>query len=221
MESLLKKELFENGYVSFHLKDLDETIYENLKSIFPIGNLKPEMFKNLKHAIPMDVGYEYDNKSLMDVSFQKLNTIKRNILDKLEEHNNQLWFYGWLYEVNTENNPFDKLIKPIFNKFYDTTITTANSQVTMYNDGCYLRNHRDGNYEFDGGTRNCVILIYLSTDYENGKGGELVLSSDNDNELVVEPIYGNVAVMDFTKHDAWHRVEKVIDYNRYCFINFC
>ena len=220
MESLLKEELLTNGYISFHLKDLDEDIYNNFEKIFPYGNLKPNMFKHLKHAIPIDLGYEYDNQSLMGKQFEELDIIKKDIVKNFKADCNQLWFYDWLFEVRSENNPLDKVIRPIFNKFYDSKLDVANSQVTMYNDGCYLNNHRDGNGEYSG-HRRCVILIYLSTDYKKGKGGELVLSSNNETELIIEPVYGNVAIMDFTKHDVWHRVEEVIDYNRYCFINFC
>jgi Rps23 Pro-64 3,4-dihydroxylase Tpa1-like proline 4-hydroxylase len=220
MESLLKEELLSNGYTSFHLKDLDEEIYNNFKNIFPIGNLKPEMFGNLKHAIPIDLGYQYDNQSLMKKSFEELDIIKKDIVNKYESDCNQVWFYDWIFSVNTENNPLDKIVRPVFNKFYDSELEVANSQVTLYNDSCYLKNHRDGNGEYSG-FRRCAILFYLSTDYEKGKGGELVLSSHNETELIVEPTYGNVAILDFTKHDVWHRVEKVIGYNRYCFISFC
>lgn len=227
MESLLKSKLFKDGYISFNLKELDEEIYNNLENIFPIGNLKPEMFKNLMHSVRMDLNYEHSRQSLMNKKFEDLEIIKNDIITKFANKSDlagsdcdQLWYYDWLFNVNTENNPFDKIIKPIFNKFYDNEITTSNSQVTMYNDGCYLNNHRDGNGEYSG-TRCCVILIYLSTDYEKGKGGELVLSSDSGNELFVEPTYGNVAIMDFTKHDAYHRVQLVNGYDRYCFINFC
>ena len=90
----------------------------------------------------------------------------------------------------------------------------------MYNDDCFLINHRDGDGGYTG-DRKCAILIYLSTDYENGKGGEMVLSKDKNNEEWIEPIYGNVAIFDFTKHNIWHRVEKINGYNRYCYINFC
>jgi Rps23 Pro-64 3,4-dihydroxylase Tpa1-like proline 4-hydroxylase len=220
MESLLKQELLTNGYISFHLKDLDEDIYNNFEKIFPYGSLKPDMFKNLKHSIRMDLNYKHSNQSLMGKQFEELDVIKKDIISNFESVCNQVWFYDWLFDVRSENNPLDKIIRPLFNKFYDSELKQSNSQVTLYNDGCYLTNHQDGNGTYDG-FRRCVILFYLSTDYEKGKGGELVLSSDNETELIVEPIYGNVAIMDFTKHDCWHRVEKVIGYDRYCFINFC
>lgn len=219
MGTVLKEELFENGFVSFNLKNFDENLYNKLKVFFPKGNLKPEMFNYLKNSI-IGVEHEHPNSVLMGKPFIELDKIKYDIIQKYEYTCDQLWFFDWPYDVKIEKNPFSELIKPIFRYFYDEECKGANSQVTMYNDGCYLKNHTDGNGGYTG-DRHCVILIYLSTEYEKGKGGEMVLSKDKTSEVWVEPIYGNVAIFDFTKHNIWHRVEKVKEYNRYCFINFC
>jgi Rps23 Pro-64 3,4-dihydroxylase Tpa1-like proline 4-hydroxylase len=86
----------------------------------------------------------------------------------------------------------------------------------MYNDGCFLLNHQDAINDIKN-RGHCVILIYLSSDYQKGNGGELIVG----NELEVEPIFGNVAIMDFTKHNPEHAVREVKGYNRFCYINFC
>ena len=219
MGTILKEELFKNGFVSFNLKSFDENLYNKLKVFFPKGNLKPEMFNHLKNSI-IGVEHEYPNSVLMEKPFLELEKIKYSILEKYEYTCDQLWFFDWTYDVKIEKTPYTEIIKPLFKYFYDEECKGANSQVTMYNDGCYLKNHTDGNGGYTG-DRHCAILIYLSTEYQKGKGGEMVLSKDKTEEVWVEPIYGNVAIFDFTKHDIWHRVEKVKEYNRYCFINFC
>ena len=219
MGIVLKEQLFNNGFISFSLKEFDESLYNKLKVLFPIGTLKPEMFHHMKHSI-INKEHNYPNASLMGVSFDELETKKYEILENYEYTCDQLWYFDWPYDVKSKKNPFTELVKPIFEYFYDEECKGANSQVTMYNDGCYLKNHTDGAGGYTG-DKHCVILIYLSTEYEKGKGGEMVLSKDKTNEVSIEPIYGNVAIFDFTKHDIWHRVEKVKNYNRYCFINFC
>lgn len=219
MGTILKEELFKNGFVSFNLKNFDENLYNKLKVFFPKGNLKPEIFNHLKNSI-IGIEHEYPNSILMGKPFLELEKIKYSILEKYEYTCDQLWFFDWPYDAKAEKSPYTEIIKPLFKYFYDEECEGANSQVTMYNDGCYLKNHTDGNGGYTG-DRHCAILIYLSTEYEKGKGGEMVLSKDKTEEVWVEPIYGNVAIFDFTKHDIWHRVEKVIGYNRYCFINFC
>jgi Rps23 Pro-64 3,4-dihydroxylase Tpa1-like proline 4-hydroxylase len=219
MGTILKEELFKNGFVSFNLKSFDENLYNKLKVFFPKRNLKPEMFNHLKNSI-IGIENEYPNSVLMEKPFLELEKIKYSILEKYEYTCDQLWFFDWPYDAKAEKSPYTEIIKPLFKYFYDEECEGANSQVTMYNDGCYLKNHTDGNGGYTG-DRHCAILIYLSTEYEKGKGGEMVLSKNKTDEVWVEPIYGNVAIFDFTKHDIWHRVEKVIGYNRYCFINFC
>lgn len=219
MGIVLKEQLFKDGFISFSLKEFDESLYNKLKVLFPIGKLQPDMFTNIKQSI-IGVEHNYPNSSLMDKPFNHLEKIKYDIIEKYEYTCDQLWYFDWPYNVKAEKTPFTEIIKPIFKYFYDEECLGANSQVTMYNDGCYLKNHKDGNGGYTG-DRHCVILIYLSTEYEKGKGGEMVLSKDKNNEVWIEPTYGNVAIFDFTKHDIWHRVEKVKEYNRYCFINFC
>jgi len=74
MGTLLKQNLFENGFISFKLKDFDENLYNKLKVLFPIGTLKPEMFDNLKHSI-ISAEHNYPNHLLMGKPFKELDKI--------------------------------------------------------------------------------------------------------------------------------------------------
>lgn len=217
MESLLKEELFEKGYISFNLKDFDETIYNELVRLFPLEYLEPQNFKNLRASV-----IELKRKSpykdnTNNKPFEELEIIKNDILNNYNDGINnsvdQIWYF------NSPPNPaesFDLILKPLMHYFYDYDMEACQSDITLYNDGCFLLNHQDAiNDVKDRG--HCVILIYLSNDYERGKGGELVIG----NELEVEPTFGNVAIMDFTKHNPHHAVREVKGYNRFCFINFC
>lgn len=212
----LKKRLFEKGFISFKLEEFDKKLYDNLYSIFPKNYLVPKFFTNLRHSVKKN-NFEYP-ENIVDKSFEELNEIKKYIISKFNKVNecDQVWFYA-SPESYMKNDYLQTLINPIFKEFYDFTLSKTNSQITLYNDGCYLKNHSDGKSI----NRSCVILIYLSEGYKNGYGGELSLGSDKNMELVVEPEYGNVAIFDFTKHDIWHSVKPVSGYNRYCFINFC
>ena len=217
MESILKQQLFDKGYISFHLKDLDETLYNKLVEAFPLDELVPENFNNLRTSI-----IELKRKSPypdthLSLPFEELEVIKydilNNIVDNVNNSLDQIWYFSY---PNIEANTFDNILKPLVNKFYDYKMEGAQSEITMYNDGCFLKNHQDAVNDIkDRG--HCVVLIYLSTDYEKGKGGELVIG----NEMIVEPTFGNVAIMDFTKHNPYHAVNEVKGYNRFCYINFC
>lgn len=217
MESILKKQLFEKGYTSFHLKDLNETLYNELVRLFPLEKLVPENFNNLRASV-----IELKRKSpykdnTNKLPFEELEKIKKDILenynDNVTNSVDQIWYFtSPFYPSDSSEN----ILKPLIKYFYDYEFIGSQSDVTMYNDGCFLLNHQDAVNDIkDRG--HCAILIYLSTDYEKGKGGELIIG----NEMVVEPIFGNVAIIDFTKHNPYHSVEKVSGYNRFCYINFC
>lgn len=217
MESILKKQLFEKGYTSFNLKDLDENLYNELVRLFPLEQLIPKNFKNLRASV-----IELKRKSpykdnTTNIPFEELQIIKKDILENYNDGVNnsvdQIWYFDSPIDPY---NSCENILKPLIKYFYDYEFNGAQSDITLYNDGCFLLNHQDAVNDIkDRG--HCVVLIYLSTDYEKGKGGELVIG----NEMIVEPIFGNVAIMDFTKHNPHHAVNKVIGYNRYCYINFC
>jgi Rps23 Pro-64 3,4-dihydroxylase Tpa1-like proline 4-hydroxylase len=218
MESLLKEELFEKGYIVFNLKDFDTAMYNTLVEDFPLNELIPEKFTNLRNSIiELKKPKPYD-ANIINTPFNKLEIIKKDILqnytDGIDYSLDQIWYWK---PPNILNKNFDKILKPLLQYFYDYDMKECQSDITMYNDGCYLLNHKDAQSEITKRKGHCVILIYLSTDYEKGKGGELII----DNDLEVEPIFGNVAIMDFTKHNPEHAVRKVNGYNRFCYINFC
>jgi Rps23 Pro-64 3,4-dihydroxylase Tpa1-like proline 4-hydroxylase len=77
-----------------------------------------------------------------------------------------------------------------------------------------LKKHQDG--YVDG--RICVVLIYLNdSDYKEEWGGNIVFNDVD----TIPPLFGNVAVLDFTKHNAHHEVKEVVDgYGRYAFLSF-
>ncbi len=217
MESLLKEQLFEKGYISFHLKDLDESIYNDLVQIFPEESLEVDSFKNLRSSI-IDLKRKSPYKdNLNNIPFEELEVIKKDILenynDGVNNTINQIWYFKG---IDNPEEVLNKILKPILNKFYQYDFKGCQSDITMYNDGCFLLNHQDAVNDIEQ-RGHCVILIYLSKDYEKGKGGELIIG----NELEVEPTFGNVAIMDFTKHNPHHAVREVKGYNRFCFINFC
>jgi Rps23 Pro-64 3,4-dihydroxylase Tpa1-like proline 4-hydroxylase len=217
MESILKEELFKKGYISFHLKDFNEKIYNDLIELFPSSELLPESFTNLRNSV-----IELKRKSpyaddLRNIPFNELEIIKKNILtnynDGINNTIDQIWYHKWP-ERKLAEELGNTILIPILKSFYEYDFEGWQSDITMYNDGCFLLNHQDA---VDGIRGHCVVLIYLSNDYEKGKGGELIIG----NEMEVEPIFGNVAIMDFTKHNPHHAVNRVIGYNRFCYINFC
>ena len=217
MESILKTELFEKGYTSFHLKDFNEEMYNELVRLFPKEKLVPERFKELRASIIELKQKSPYGDSISKNSFEELEVIKKDILqnytDGINNSVDQIWY---LSGAPLQHQSCEIIVKPLMDYFYKEQYNGAGSSLTMYNDGCYLLNHQDA-VNGAGDRGHCVILVYLSYDYKKGKGGELLVG----NELEVEPIFGNVAILDFTKHNPYHAVKEVKGYNRFCYISFC
>ena len=119
------------------------------------------------------------------------------------------------------NSFFDNLSVKIAKKLYseyEFNIDDLNSRgtYTLYENGDFIQDHEDG---FDK-NRLCVILLYLSDDWKEGDGGELVIKN-NENEIIVTPKLGNYAVLDFCKNNVSHEVNKVCnEFKRYTYIHF-
>ncbi len=210
----LKSELFKNGFVSFNVKDLSEELYNELEIAIPPNSLNPNEFTNLQMSIINPNGLDtplYPN-TILDTPFDELSKIKTDVLDKYNFKNgyslDQIWFYK-----SVESRKILDFRYKLYTSFYENLKGNCGTTITMYNDGCFLRNHQDN----DLGYRDCAMLIYLSTDWDSTKGGELII----DNTHSVPPIYGNVAILDFTKFNPYHSVNSVIGFNRYCLLNFC
>ena len=202
-------------------KKLRETILDYFKELnindnhnFSIDK-KNETSKIDSHMVRMFI-HEYD-----------LNTLKslQKKLDKFTTNKNgQSWYYKNKCPFSTE------LIKELFNKtiineLYNEDIIDKDkyskfygiyqdTDFTLYIKNNYIETHQDAE---DKG-RLAVFLMYLSDDYKDGYGGEIVVN----NEKTVTPEFGNIVILDFTKNNLQHEVMPVLDENfhRYAIINF-
>ena len=203
MTELNKKELFEKGYTTFNLYDINDVeIHNSLTELKQFSNAE---FKNLRYK-----KVNANSNTFLKDSFENLESFKQSLnKDGLYE----IWYYN---ELDKER--FKKpLLNKIYNFFYNDNIDLFyhSSCISMYNDDCFLIEHCDG---FNPNSKyKCVILIYLNDELEIKEGGELIL----DKNVVVKPIIGTVAMMDFTKNDVSHGVKKVNGYQRKCYLNFC
>jgi len=119
-----------------------------------------------------------------------------------------IFFYKNLFRQHTA------LIYPELMAKKDSFSTSI--QISLYEDGDFSEVHFDG---INPG-RACVIIIYLSDPEEyNEGGGELFIGHNlkkvgpmnvfEDPYEKVIPIYGNYAIMDFTKFNVGHSIEMV------------
>jgi hypothetical protein len=221
----LKKELQEKGYTFFKMQDYPEFAaeYEYYKKY--ICNADNNLLDNID-SVRADGHYLKNSpKSLEKTKFNINETLKtfEEVENKFNvehlphidfESFDQYWFCGDKSKNITTD--FTKLINKIVLKLYNEPSHNLSNlmYLTYYKKDCFLKEHRDGQV----GTRMCAVLIYLNDEeYKTEWGGNIVFERTE----TVDPIYGNVAILDFTKGNCLHEVKKVVDgYGRYAVLSF-
>lgn len=198
---------------SNHLKYVNESkLFRIREEIDPIQN-------KIDTIHQMHIGNLFIENKL---NIQELNNDLKNFI----ENYSQIWYWYSLKE-NDETHPNQKLLSnnslSISNKIFEFLLTNLYNvqyepehtvDLTLFLKHNFITNHQDG---YDEG-RLCVILIYLNDDYKEGYGGELFINGSN----IVKPELGNIVILDFTKNNANHSVNPVLDDNfkRFAFIKF-
>lgn len=220
----LKNDLLTKGYTHFNINDLEEfkTDYEYFKKY--ICNENSNLKEKIK-AIRLNGAFKLkdDTTPVELIHLQKAFESNKEVIEytndffQKNENNiamlSQYWYYG---EDNSVLDNFKKLFTKMVNIFYNETgeyQISHNTQITYYDKNCFLQKHEDG--LVDG--RICAILFYLNEDYKIENGGNLIL----DDKETILPIYGNVAMIDFTQGNVSHEVTKVVDgIGRYAVLAF-
>jgi Rps23 Pro-64 3,4-dihydroxylase Tpa1-like proline 4-hydroxylase len=214
--SFLRKDLFDSG---FYVGTLDEIFTD-----MDILNGKIEELKLLSktkdyYSARFDYNLNHDEPKYKI----SLNEEEYKEREKFIKENNRITVQKWWESTgpvfNELKSYFNDEVVKYLRKIYPESIgnESHNSNFTLYENGDFITPHRDGFNK----SRYCVILIYLSDekDYNNG-GGELVIM-ENGIEVVVPPIKGNFAILDFTRNNPNHAVNVVKnDFVRYTFIDF-
>lgn len=201
------EQLLNDGYITFSLKEHFSESYFRLKESFDINKINWDTLicttdqKNIE-ANKVE-GNIIDKDYIKGENLEKCcsNIIKNNV----DFH--QMFYYG-TYDSPIVTNGVASIIKKIIEKVYGIEYNHyINPIFSMFSKGCKIKPHQDGG-GIVGLGRLCAILIYLNDDYVEGDGGELVVG-----DVVIKPEFGNVAILDYTKHDLEHSVNEVLNEN--------
>ena len=215
--------LDEGAYVGNIMDFINETEYnemllviEKVKEYFVV-NRDTEL--HCRYVINGD-GDSYEHKiPLGEVSSR----------DEYVKENNLTVFQKW-YEYSIKTNSgeiecfdffknFCKRILDYFYPEYEINYDARTGGFTLYEDGHFIQDHKDGNNV----GRVCVVIMYLSSEleYNDDGGGELVIRTNSEKEYTIKPILGTFSLLDFTKNNNYHQVNEVKNgFKRYAFINF-
>ena len=223
-----KNKLHQIGYCEFNLKDFDD------KSISVLENLKYKISDNEYQKKFKMLRFDYHDEIERTQSFETFEThelCNEKKFEFLKKYNEegiaQIWICG---DANFPDDNFAKDVKNVFYNilyyFYGKTDSDVNmgTQWTLYNEGCFLKDHNDG--QGDEYQNTCAILIYLNEEWEEEWGGNLILRNTKNpikKEVAhkVIPKFGTVAIIDLETFDTSHSVEKVIgEHNRFTILSF-
>jgi Rps23 Pro-64 3,4-dihydroxylase Tpa1-like proline 4-hydroxylase len=213
-----KEKLQKDGYCTFELKDFNTQYYNLLEKIkYKISDKNYlENFNAIQfdyHNVKNNIHHNTRN---VFKTFEDATTNKEELLKNYDYENiHQIWLMSDnLPKSPTDGIDFDTIFYDMLEYFYkeikpDTKIA---QQWTCYSEGCFLKDHNDGQGEEYQNT--CAILIYLNEEWDESWGGNLILrNTKNQKDDVVAykviPTFGKVAIIDLKIFDISHAVECV------------
>ena len=199
-----KEHFLEHGYCNASLKDIDLDFYNYLEANFLCdeNNNLQDRFHRLR----------FDSEVFRTTYISPMGTYEDCVIKKeqfLKSYEDgqitQCWYISYRLDENNERDIISKGIYNICKYFYDLTendsLDNTEVQLSYYDKGCFFKEHRDG-----ASINLCSIIIYLNKDYKKENGGLLLLNGE---EIV--PEFGNIGLMDLSKHNISHGVTEVID----------
>ena len=149
----------------------------------------------------------YSKGTVANVDRTEMMSYENALIEKeriLKENDDivQIWLYDYGFGEKT-------IIEYGFNKLEETwpdfQLRKNGFELAVYNKDCFIKDHNDG---LDP-KRVCVLICYLSKDWEKGMGGELILTDLNGNKIEIEPKFGNFVIFNFKEENLQHEVKKI------------
>lgn len=197
--------LFTDGYIV--LKNIiDKNDIDKLLNSLEESELHPRMdieFKNEDNETQLSQRIHMNEK-------MKLNSVV-DYLDKKTFVQQSFWNDMNTLRISDFNSAY-KSVLDIYNK----EKVRENSNVQTYLPGSFIRKHDDGVVE----NRFAVVLIPLNSKPKGATGGDLVLYTKEDKEIIIESNKGDVVILDFTQNNLKHQVTRVEDWCRVSFVSF-
>ena len=210
-----KEHFLQHGYCNASLKDIDLDFYNYLEANYVCDeekNLKDKFFE-FRFDGTKDIRIKYSSET---ESYEDAKSKKEELLNLYPESEiTQCWYMYNRLIMQSERDPLEKGIYNICKYFYDLpengSLDSSEMQLSYYDEGCRFQEHSDGI-----SINLCSIIIYLNKDYKKENGGLLLLNGE---EII--PEFGNVGLMDLSKHNIRHGVTKVTGGpGRYAILDF-
>ena len=197
--------LFTDGYIV--LKNIvDKNDIDKLLNSLEESELQPRMDIEFK---------DEDNETQLSQTIHMNEKMKLNsVIDYLDKK----VFVPQLFwnDMSTVTLSDFKGVRKNILDLYNIKELKENSNIQTYLPGSFIKKHDDGVAE----NRFAVALIPLNSKPKGANGGDLVLYTKEDKEIVIESNKGDVVILDFTQNNLEHQVTKIEDWCRVSFVSF-
>ena len=158
---------------------------------------------------------EENNETLLSQKMNLNEKIKvKSMLDYLDKKIFVQQFF-WNDMSTVRLSDFKSAYKSVLD-IYNKKEVKETANVQTYLPGSFIKKHDDGIVK----DRFAVALIPLNSKPKGASGGDLILYTKEDKEIVIESNKGDVVILDFTQNNLKHQVTTVEDWCRVSFVSF-
>ena len=192
--------LRDTGYIVGNGNEFFGPEYETI-----LRKVADEDYMSKRYCVFYSIGKVENVERTEMMSYVEACKVKDQII-KEKENLVQIWLYNYEYQERT-------IIDYIYPKLQTTwpnyKFKKNGFELAVYNKDCFIEDHNDG----DHNKRVCILICYLSDDWNKDKGGELFITDKNGNQIKVEPRFGNFVIFNFKEANLQHEVKKILDDN--------
>jgi len=158
---------------------------------------------------------EENNETLLSQKMNLNEKIKvKSMLDYLDKKIFVQQFF-WNDMSTVRLSDFRSAYKSVLD-IYNKKEVKETANVQTYLPGSFIKKHDDGIVK----DRFAVVLIPLNSKPKGASGGDLILYTKEDKEIVIESNKGDVVILDFTQNNLKHQVTTLEDWCRVSFVSF-
>lgn len=174
--------------------------YENI--LEKVSNIN---YVDKNYCVFYSIG-KVENVNRTEMMSYEMANLEKERLIREEKDLVQIWLYDYSFGEKTIINYAFPTLENTWGRY---KLVKNGFELALYNKGCFIKDHNDGIHP----PRVCVLICYLTKNWEKGMGGELYITDLDGNRIEVEPKFGNIAVLNFKEANLQHEVMEITDNN--------
>jgi Rps23 Pro-64 3,4-dihydroxylase Tpa1-like proline 4-hydroxylase len=192
--------LRDTGYIVGNGNEFFGPEYETI-----LRKVADEDYMSKRYCVFYSIGKVENVERTEMMGYAEACKVKDQII-KEKENLVQIWLYNYEYQ---ERTIIDYVYPKLQTIWSDNKFIKNGFELAVYNKDCFIEDHNDGEHN----KRICILICYLSDDWNKDKGGELFITDKNGNQIEVEPRFGNFVIFNFKEANLQHEVKKILDDN--------